>query len=74
MSEETPVKRGDAAWKEQREAISRRNAEAHKRAVDEKRTRASTVAAHQRAEMDREAELLRNLNTRLSKQQARGVR
>ena len=26
MSEETPAKRGDAAWKEQRDAIARRNA------------------------------------------------
>jgi hypothetical protein len=71
MTEEPPVKRGDAAWKEQREAISRRNAEAHKRAVDQKRTRASSAAAHERAEMNREAEQLRELNTRLSKQQAR---
>ena len=71
MTEESPVKRGDAAWKEQREAISRRNAEAHKRAMDQKRTRASTAAAYQRAEMDRETEQLRELNTRLSKQQAR---
>ena len=74
MTEESPVKRGDAAWKEQREAISRRNAEAHKRAVDQKRTRTSAAAAHQRAEMDREAEQLRELNTRLSKQQARRAR
>jgi hypothetical protein len=74
MPDESPEKRGDAAWKEQREAISRRNAEAHKRAADQKRNRASTAAAHQRAEMDREAEQLRNLNSRLSRQQARGVR
>ena len=74
MAEEPEAKRGDAAWKEQREAISRRNAEAHKRAVDQKRTRASTAAAHQRAEIDREAEQLRVLNARISKQQARGVR
>ena len=74
MTEESPAKRGDAAWKEQRDAISRRNADAHKRALDQKRTRATSAALHQRAEMDREAEQLRELNTRLSKQQARRSR
>jgi hypothetical protein len=71
---EDPAKRGDAAWKEQREAISRRNAEAHKRAQDKKRSRATLAAAAQREDLHREAEQLRSLNTRISKQQARGVR
>ncbi len=74
MTDESPAKSGDAAWKEQREAISRRNAEAHKRALGQKRTRASVAAASARAEMDRESQQLRDLNSRISKQQARGVR
>jgi hypothetical protein len=72
--EESPAKRGDAAWKEQREAISRRNAEAHKRAQGAKRDRADVQAAAQRADLNREAEQLRDLNTRISKQRGRGVR
>jgi hypothetical protein len=74
MTEESPAKRGDAAWKEQREAIARRNAEAHKRAQGEKKSRDSIVAKSVRAEMDRETEQLRELNTRISKQQGRGAR
>ena len=74
MTEETPAKRGDAAWKEQREAISRRNAEAHKRAQGEKRSRESAVAAAAREGLNREADQLRELNTRIDKQRARGVR
>ena len=74
MTEETPAKTGDAAWKEQREAISRRNAEAHKRALGEKRDRDATVAKSTRAEAEREAQQLRDLNARISKLQSRGVR
>lgn len=74
MTEESPAKRGDAAWKEEREAIARRNADAHKRALEKKQTRASMVAASARREHDREAEQLHALNARISKQQARGVR
>ena len=73
MTDETPAKRGDAAWKEQREAIARRNAEAHKRAQDQQRSRAAQVAATAREGRDREEQQLRDLNARISKQQARGV-
>jgi hypothetical protein len=74
MPDESPAKRGEAAWKEEREEIARRNAEAHKRALGKKQSRASVVAASTRAENDREAEQLHALNQRISKQQARGVR
>jgi len=74
MTDESPEKRGDAAWKEQREAISRRNAEAHKRAQGQKQSRASQAAATAREDLHREAQQLRDLNTRISKQQARGAR
>jgi len=74
MADESPEKRGDAAWKEQREAISRRNAEAHKRAEGRRKSRASQIEEMARAENQRESQQLRDLNTRISKQRGRGVR
>jgi hypothetical protein len=69
MTDESPAKRGEAAWNEQRADISRRNAEAHKRAQVGKRSRASVAARAARDELDREAEQLRELNARISKRQ-----
>jgi hypothetical protein len=74
MSEDTPAKTGDAAWKEQRDAISKRNAEAHKRAQTERKSRTSYAQEAVRADALRESEQLRDLNKRLDKQQARGTR
>ena len=74
MTEESPAKRGDAAWKEQRDAVARRNAEAQKRGQDKKQSRATLDAAHDRAERDRETEQLRNLNAQIDKRKARGAR
>lgn len=75
MTEETtPAKTGDAAWKEQRDAISKRNAEAHKRAAGERKSRASYAQEAVRADAMRESEQLRDLNKRLDKQQARRAR
>ena len=73
MTDESPAKRGDAAWKEQRDAISKRNADTQRRALDGQRTRATQVAASARAENEREAQQLRDLNARISKQQASGT-
>ena len=73
MTEESPAKRGDAAWKEEREAISKRNAEAHKRAQGERRSRDAMVAATQREEVDREAQRLHELNQQIDKRRARRV-
>lgn len=72
--EETPAKTGDAAWREQRDAISKRNAEAHKKAQTEKRSRPSYAQEAVRADAKREAEQLHELNKRLDKQQARRAR
>ena len=69
MTDESPEKRGEAAWKEQREAIARRNADAHKRAQGAKRARATMAAAAQREDLDREAEQLRDLNRRILRRQ-----
>jgi hypothetical protein len=74
MTDEAPPKSGEAAWKEQREAISRRNAAAQKRALGARRSRDTAVAAATREGMDREAEHLRDLNARIAKQEARGPR
>jgi hypothetical protein len=71
MTEESPAKRGDAAWKEQRDAIARRNADAQKRAVAGKQSRQTVVAASAREEMHREAQQLRDLNARIGKQSSR---
>jgi hypothetical protein len=73
MTEESPARRGDAAWKDQRDAIARRNSEAQKRALSETRARASEVAASARQENERETQQLRDLNERISKLQTRGV-
>ena len=76
MTEESPDKRGDAAWKEQREAISRRNARgAQARAWPTSRPTQALQRAHRRASRwTARREQLRTLNARISKQQARGVR
>jgi hypothetical protein len=74
MTEETPAKRGEAAWKEQKDSIAQRNADAHKRAQGAKRSRATQAAAVARDDADREAKQLRDLNARLAKQQARAAR
>ena len=72
MSEdEKPVKTGDAAWKEQRDEISKRNADAHKKAASERKSRASYAQEAVRADALRESAQLRDLNKRLDKQQAR---
>ena len=72
--EHQPAKTGDAAWKEQRDAISRRNAEAHKRAESRRKSKTNQREAQVRADAQRESQQLRDLNAKISKQQARGVR
>jgi hypothetical protein len=70
MSDESPDKRGEAAWKQQRDEISRRNAEAHKRAEVLRRERVTIAAGRARQHAEQEAEQLRQLNARISKKQA----
>ena len=74
MSDETPAKTGDAAWKEQRDTISKRNAEAHQRSQGETRERASKAAATARDAAELEAQHLRDLNKRIAKRQANAGR
>ena len=69
--DESPAKRGDAAWKEQREAVSRRNAQAQKRALADKQSKVANQAATAREARGREADQLRDLNARMLKQKGR---
>ena len=72
MSDETQARRGEAAFREQREAISRRNAEAHKRGQAERKLRESVVATRDRVVAAREAEQLDALNAQISQRRADG--
>ena len=67
MTDDIPAKRGEAAWREQRDAVTRRNAAAQKRALGERRSRDTAIAAAARDDMNREAEQLRELNARIAK-------
>jgi hypothetical protein len=61
-----PAKRGDAAWREQRDAISKRNAEASAKAQKE-HTRDDALVERQRQYAVEEQERLRVLNEKLAK-------
>jgi len=65
--EEQPSKRGDAAWKEQRDAVTQRNADAHKRSLAHTRTKDDAVMDRERRSAADEAEQLRALNKRIEK-------
>ena len=74
MSEEqTQGKRGDAAYREQREAIAKRNVEAHRRGQAERRSRESAVETRGRIEAAREAAQLDELNAQIAKGRAGGT-
>jgi hypothetical protein len=68
MTEETQAKRGEAAWREQREAISKRNADAHKRGQAERKVRERAAETRDRVQAAREADQLTELNERILKQ------
>ena len=72
MTDEAPGKRGDAAWKEQREAIAQRNAAARKRAQAGQKSRDGVIHERVREDTRRENEHLRALNAHLEKRSARG--
>ena len=73
MSEEqTEGKRGEAAWREQREAIAKRNVEAHRRGQAERKTRDREVESRDRVEAAREAAQLDELNAQIAKGRSGG--
>ena len=69
---EPEVKRGHAAWKEQRDAISDRNAQARKRGNAERKVALGRVTEQRRANARRESELLQVMNDKMTKARARG--
>jgi hypothetical protein len=74
--EETPAqpeaKRGQAAWKEHRDAISDRNAQARKRGNAERKVALGRVTDAQRVHARREVEQLQAINVKLGKARPRG--
>jgi hypothetical protein len=74
MTEGPSGARGDAAWKEQREAIAKRNVEAHRRGQAERKTRDRAVEDRDRMEAAREAAQLHELNQQIAKQRPGGSR
>ena len=69
---EPQEKRGLAAWKEHRDAISDRNAEARKRGTAERKVALSRVTEQRRLNARREAEQLHVMNTKLTQARPRG--
>jgi hypothetical protein len=70
MNDETPAKRGEVAWRDYRDAISKRNAEARKRGRAERESHDRELHALSRERARDEAEQLRLLNARISKERA----
>jgi hypothetical protein len=66
------AKRGDAAWKEHRDAISDRNVQARKRGHAERKVALSRVTEQRRLNARREAEQLYAINAKLGKARACG--
>ena len=67
MSEGTEGARGEAAWKEQRAEIAKRNAEARKRGQAERRSKDRAVDARDRVQAAREVKELDELNAQIAK-------
>jgi hypothetical protein len=74
MTEETRGARGEAAYREQREAIASRNADTRKRGKAERELRNRAIAARDREHVESEAEQLRALNDRIQKRAPGGLR
>ena len=70
MTDQPQAKRGEAAWKEQREALAKRNADAHKRGKAERQEHDRFIEARTRVRAAREADLLDELNARIVKRRA----
>ena len=66
MTDETRPNRGEAAWKEQREAVAKRNVEAHKRGKAERELKERSNDARVRARAVEEAHELHELNARIA--------
>jgi hypothetical protein len=74
MTDEVQARRGEAAWKEQRDAISQRNADVRKRAQAGQKSRESAAENRIREHERREQEQLRALNARIGERRVRRSR
>lgn len=63
----TPDVRGDAAYRQQRDAVAKRNVEAHRRGQAERRSREGAAEQRERIEAAREAAQLDELNAQIKK-------
>jgi hypothetical protein len=70
MTDGTGPSAADATWKQQREAIAQRNAEAHRRGQAERKTRERAIEARGRVSAAREAAELDELNAQIAKRHA----
>ena len=70
----TDGKRGEAAWKQQRDEIAKRNVEAHRRGQAERKTREGQAEDRNRLEAAREAAQLHALNAQIKKNEGRSTR
>jgi hypothetical protein len=61
------AKRGEALWKQQRDQINQRNADAQKKALQDSRTKDDAIQDRERRSASREADQLRALNDRIAK-------
>jgi hypothetical protein len=74
MTDEPRVRRADATWKEQRDAIAQRNADVSKRARAVRKQRDVVADDGLREAARRERADLEALNARLDKQRSHGSR
>src|SRR5215210_6048766 len=72
-STEREAKRGEAAWKEHRDAISDRNVAAHERGSAERKVALGRVFEQRRIDARHESELLGAINLKLEKANTRRI-
>ena len=72
MTDETAPRRGDAAFREQRDELAKRNAEAHRRGQEERKVRDRSINARARVHAAREAEELAALNAQIAERRTGG--
>lgn len=67
MTDENKGKRGEAAWREQREAVAKRNADAHRRGREERKLRDRALDARDRVRAVQENDELERLNAQIAR-------
>jgi hypothetical protein len=70
MTEEPEATRGDAAWREQRDAVAKRNVEAHRRGQAEREQKDRAIGARDRVRAAQESDELDQLNKQIAKRRS----